>query len=187
VRIVAATNRDLDRDVAENRFRADLYYRLNVFPIAIPPLRKRKADLPLLVNYFIAKISREYGQPFEFSKDCLAILTDYDWPGNVRELENLIERVAIMADSQMITPQLLPDYLFERPRPREAAGPEREEGLSQLETMEKETLLTSLARNEWIQQKAAREIGLTLRQMGYRVKKYQLNDIIRRNKKKYAR
>jgi Nif-specific regulatory protein len=186
VRIVAATNIDLNEAVAEGRFRSDLYYRLNVFPIAIPPLRNRKADLPLLIDYFIAKTAREYGLRFKFSEECMEILAGYDWPGNVRELENLIERVAIMAETRQIEAAMLPDYLF---KPNSIAGyqPSSPEGASQLEIMEKETLLASLARNDWIQQKAAREIGLTLRQMGYRVKKYNLGHIIRANRKALPR
>ena len=182
VRIIAATNMDLNEAVAEGRFRSDLFYRLNVFPIAIPPLRKRKADLPLLIEYFTKKTSREYGEQFAFSEDCMEILSSYDWPGNVRELENLIERMAIMAETPVIDTKMLPSYLFRRSEGHALAASESN-GQSQLEIMEKETLLSSLARNDWVQQKAAREIGLTLRQMGYRVKKYNLGDIIRENKR----
>jgi Nif-specific regulatory protein len=182
VRIIAATNVDLNEAVANGRFRADLFYRLNVFPIAIPPLRKRKADLPLLIDYFITKTSREYGEQFTFSEECMEILSGYDWPGNVRELENLIERMAIMAETPRIDTKMLPSYLF-RGSESCAFAVSESKGQSQLEIMEKETLLSSLARNDWIQQKAAREIGLTLRQMGYRVKKYNLGQIIRENKR----
>lgn len=182
VRIVAATNMDLNLAVAEGRFRSDLFYRLNVFPIAIPPLRERKADLPLLIDYFITKTSKEYGFGFTFTEESMAILSNYDWPGNVRELENLIERVAIMAETAQIEPQMLPDYLIKGHNSTPLPFVENS-GNSQLEIMEKETLLASLSRNDWVQQKAAREIGLTLRQMGYRVKKYNLGKIIRAHKK----
>jgi Nif-specific regulatory protein len=182
VRVVAATNMDLNRAVAEGRFRSDLFYRLNVFPIAIPPLRNRKADLPLLVDYFIERTSREYGLRFRFSEECMEILAGYHWPGNVRELENLIERIAIMAETEEIETTMLPVYLFRNDRTavQSATHPE---GSSQLEIMEKEALLSALARNEWAQNKAAVDIGLTLRQMGYRVKKYNLGPIIKENKK----
>jgi Nif-specific regulatory protein len=185
VRIIAATNLDLNEAVAEGRFRSDLFYRLNVFPIAIPPLRKRKADLPLLIEYFITKTSREYGQQFAFSEECMEILANYDWPGNVRELENLIERMAIMAETPSIDTKMLPSYLFRHSEGQALAASESN-GQSQLEIMEKEAVLSSLARNDWVQQKAAREIGLTLRQMGYRVKKYDLGKIIRENKRMRA-
>ncbi|WP_319405238.1 sigma 54-interacting transcriptional regulator [uncultured Desulfosarcina sp.] len=182
VRIVAATNIDLNQAVEDGRFRSDLFYRLNVFPIAIPPLRQRKADLPLLVDYFIAKTAREYGRQFFFSSECTEILAGYNWPGNVRELENLIERVAIMAESDQIEAGMLPAYLFSCSR---TTGCEAlpSPAVSKLEMMERETLLGALARNDWVQQKAAREIGLTLRQMGYRVKKYEFDKVIRKNKR----
>ncbi|GAB6908293.1 Nif-specific regulatory protein [Desulfosarcina cetonica] len=191
VRIIAATNIDLNKAVEEGRFRSDLFYRLNVFPIAIPALRQRKADLPLLVDYFIAKTAREYGRQFFFSSESMEILAAYNWPGNVRELENLIERVAIMAESNQVQPNMLPAYLFnnksapsafDAPQATAASAP----STSRIEIMERETLLESLARNDWVQQKAAREIGLTLRQMGYRVKKYKLDKIIRENKQRNA-
>jgi Nif-specific regulatory protein len=118
VRIIAATNIDLNQAVEDGRFRSDLFYRLNVFPIAIPPLRQRKADLPLLVDYFIGKTAREYGRQFHFSSDCMEILAAYNWPGNVRELENLIERVAIMAETDQIPTSMLPAYLFNSKEPR---------------------------------------------------------------------
>jgi Nif-specific regulatory protein len=185
VRVVAATNMDLNRAVTEGRFRSDLFYRLNVFPIAIPPLRNRKADLPLLVDYFIEKTSREYGLRFRFSEECIKILAGYHWPGNVRELENLIERIAIMAETEEIEATMLPVYLFQKSGTTVQSAP-RPEGSSQLEIMEKEALLTALAKNEWAQNKAAVDIGLTLRQMGYRVKKYNLGPIIKENKKSRA-
>jgi Nif-specific regulatory protein len=185
VRIVAATNVDLNQAVEDGRFRSDLFYRLNVFPISIPPLRRRKADLPLLIDYLIDKTAREYGRQFHFTSECMEILAAYNWPGNVRELENLIERVAIMAESNQITASMLPAYLFSRKKTHvfeaQATPP-----ISRLEMMERETVLEALARNNWVQQKAAREIGLTLRQMGYRVKKFKLEKIIRENKQRDA-
>lgn len=181
VRIIAATNIDLNQAVEEGRFRSDLFYRLNVFPISIPPLRKRKADLSLLVDYFISKTAREYGRQFYFSSECMEIMAAYNWPGNVRELENLIERIAIMAEGNQIHANMLPPYLFTNKSTSGYEAPPLAT-VSRLEIMERETVLEALARNDWIQQKAAREIGLTLRQMGYRVKKFKLDKIIRENK-----
>jgi Nif-specific regulatory protein len=183
VRIIAATNIDLNQAIEDGRFRSDLFYRLNVFPIAIPPLCQRKADLPLLVDYFIEKTAREYGRKFHFSSECMEILASYNWPGNVRELENLIERVAIMAEAEQIQPTMLPAYLFNKRRTADCEIPPVPTA-SRLEIMERDTVLDALARNEWIQQRAAREIGLTLRQMGYRVKKFKLDKIIRENKQR---
>jgi Nif-specific regulatory protein len=183
VRIIAATNVDLNKAIEDGRFRSDLFYRLNVFPIAIPPLCQRKADLPLLVDYFISKTAREYGCQFYFSSECMEILAAYNWPGNVRELENLIERVAIMAETNQIQANMLPAYLFNSKRAACCDVPSASTA-SRLEIMERETVLEALARNDWVQQKAAREIGLTLRQMGYRVKKFKLDKIIRENKQR---
>ena len=183
VRIIAATNVDLNQAVEEGRFRSDLFYRLNVFPISIPPLRQRKADLPLLADYFIDKTAKEYGRRFVFSRECMAKFADYHWPGNVRELENLIERIAIMAETDQIEVNMLPAYLYLQKQTATAKTP-LEPNASRLEVMERETILEALARNDWIQQKAAREIGLTLRQMGYRVKKFKLEGIIRENKRR---
>jgi Nif-specific regulatory protein len=185
VRIIAATNIDLNEAVDSGRFRSDLFYRLNVFPISIPPLRNRIADLPLLVEYLIAKTAKEYGRHFYFSAECMEILSAYSWPGNVRELENLIERIAIMAETSQIGPKMLPAYLFNRHPAVSCDAPVRP-GASRLEAMERETILDALARNDWIQQRAAADIGLTLRQMGYRVKKYRLDQVIREHKKRSA-
>jgi len=106
VRIVAASNKDLERAVEEKKFREDLYYRLNVFPIRIPPLRERKEDIPLLVEYFINKYCMEIKTPPKgISKEALNLLMNYFWKGNVRELENTIERAVILCDGDMITPE----------------------------------------------------------------------------------
>jgi len=181
-RIIATTHIDLSQAVEEGKFRSDLFYRLNVFPIYIPPLRKRKSDIPILVDYFVKKISKDYGRPFHFSQECKKVLSDYHWPGNVRELENLIERVAILTETDRIEPEMLPEYLFDRSIMMDKTLV-MEDSESPLETMEKKMLIEALARNDWIQQKAAREIGLSLRQMGYRIKKFNLKQIIQENKK----
>lgn len=104
VRIIAATNKDLSREVGKARFREDLFFRLNVIPISVPPLRERKEDIPLLVDYFIKTISEEYGQrPKKITSEAIRMLQDHDWPGNVRELRNTIERLIIMTPSEIIT------------------------------------------------------------------------------------
>ncbi len=106
VRIVAASNKDLERAVEEKKFRGDLFYRLNVFPIKIPPLRERKEDIPLLVEYFVQKYCLEIKTSLKgISKEALTSLIGYDWKGNVRELENAIERAVILCDGEMITPE----------------------------------------------------------------------------------
>ncbi|MGD8252064.1 MAG: helix-turn-helix domain-containing protein, partial [Desulfobacterales bacterium] len=167
-----------------DRFREDLWFRLNVFPIEIPPLQERTGDIPALVQHFVERKARELklGETPELAPGEIDRLHAYAWPGNVRELENLIERIAIMAETEEIETTMLPVYLFRNDRTavQSATHPE---GSSQLEIMEKEALLSALARNEWAQNKAAVDIGLTLRQMGYRVKKYNLGPIIKENKK----
>ena len=112
VRIIAASNADLHKLMAENRFREDLYYRLNVITIALPPLRRRREDIPLLVSHFLEKYAEENKRKVrEVTADAMRILMDYSWPGNVRELENTIERAVVLCTADRIGPDLLPDYL----------------------------------------------------------------------------
>ncbi len=104
VRIIAATNRNLEEEIRNGKFREDLFYRLNVFPITMPPLRQRKEDIPLLVNHFVAKFNKKIGKKIEtVSKDTLNALQEYHWPGNVRELESVIERAVIISQGSCTT------------------------------------------------------------------------------------
>jgi Nif-specific regulatory protein len=179
-RIIAATNSDLSVAVDNGTFRPDLYYRLNVFPIAIPPLRERKADIPFLVSYFLGKNTKEYGRKLNLSEECIALFTAHNWPGNVRELENTLERLAILSDNDCIGKGDLPSDLFiKKEKPHAMA--EIPTGLVQ---MEQELVIAALYRNGWIQQLAARDLGLSQRQMSYRVKKFKLDRIIREGKRK---
>ena len=173
VRVVAATNRDLSRAVAEGTFREDLFYRLNVFPVQVPPLRERKEDISYLVNHFLERTCREYGRKLRIAPDALELLTDYDWPGNVREMENLIERLVIMVDGPVIRGGDLPTC-FHAVEP----APDELESLSRLEEMERREVVAALERNAWIQSHAARELGLTMRQIGYRIKKFGLDGML---------
>jgi transcriptional regulator with GAF, ATPase, and Fis domain len=130
VRIIAATNRNLDDEVRSGRFRQDLFYRLNVFPILSPPLRQRKEDIPLLVNHFVAKCNKKIGKKIEaVAKATLKILQEYHWPGNVRELENVVERAVIT--SRGTTLQVLDR--FDSPRQTEGAAGEETRTLAELE------------------------------------------------------
>ncbi len=172
VRVLAATNRDLAAEVAEGAFRQDLYYRLNVFPIYVPPLRERKDDIPDLLRHFAEKISQEYGRNIGISKTAMAVLTKYDWPGNVREMENLIERLVIMADGDEIDARLLPSFLSEQ-----GAGQGAEQPLSRIEQIERKEILAALERNRWNQTRTAKELGMTLRQISYRVGKFELDKL----------
>lgn len=173
VRVIAATNKDLSRAVAGGTFREDLFYRLNVFPIQVPSLRERKDDISSLVSHFLDRICREYGRELRIDPDALDMLINYDWPGNVREIENLIERLVIMVDGQVIRCEDLPASF------RKAdAVPGEPEPLSRLEEMERREVTTALERNAWIQSRAAKDLGLTMRQIGYRIKKFGLDRML---------
>jgi Nif-specific regulatory protein len=181
VRIIAATNSDLSVAVDNGTFRSDLYYRLNVFPISIPPLRERRADIPFLVRYFLGKNAKEYGRKFHLSKQCMELFLAYSWPGNVRELENILERLAILSEKECIEIEDLPADLFSHSQKKPVVVEIRESGLEQ---MEQAMVIAALERNGCIQKDAARDLGLSLRQMSYRVKKFKLETIIRAGKRK---
>jgi Nif-specific regulatory protein len=175
VRIVAATNRDLARLAEEGRFRQDLYYRMNVFPISVPPLRERREDIPRLLNHFLAKIQRSYNRRLAFSPEALDILKDYSWPGNAREMENMVERLVILTEGGRIEAGLIRFCLGAggAAPPGGPAVPGKEKARSLADT-EREELLTALRANGWIQRQAARALGISERQMGYKVKKHGL-------------
>jgi Nif-specific regulatory protein len=177
VRIIAATNKDLAALAEEGSFRPDLYYRLNVFPLNAPPLRERKEDIPSLIIHFLNKVSKEYARKLTFSTEALAVLKEYDWPGNVREMENLVERLVILAENERIDADLIRPYLT-IPVRDEAAHGEDGEGAPSLKSLEKSVIIDALCRSGGIQHKAARELGITPRQMGYRVKKFNLESLV---------
>jgi transcriptional regulator with PAS, ATPase and Fis domain len=121
VRVVAATNRDLEAEIAAGRFRSDLFYRLNVFPIEMPPLRERNEDIPLLVQYFLDRYARKAGKSFEsMSNRSLQILQSYPWPGNIRELQNVIERSVIVSESTTFSVD--ESWLSKQPQRAESSG-----------------------------------------------------------------
>lgn len=183
VRIIAATNISLEQAVRENSFRADLYYRLNVVPILLPPLRERQEDIPFLLEHFLRISNRENNRQVAFSRDVLDFLCTYNWPGNVRELQNLVERLVIMADRNLVRMADLPTFM--RAEPEESVGtvpapvsqPRRPGPTSpgqSLQDLERQQVEAALKRNGWVQARAARELGLTQRQIGYRIKKFGL-------------
>lgn len=165
VRIVAATNKDLLRAVEQGHFREDLYYRLQVVPIEMPPLRARRSDVPLLAAHFLAKqLQRRPDHPLRISAEAMAQLLEYEWPGNVRELENLIERLAVLADDSVIRPEDLPGdvrtFISEKriPRPR---LPEQGIDLNKAVLEFEQRLITeALRRTKGNKQAAARLLGL---------------------------
>ena len=170
-RIITATSRNLEAMIADASFRSDLYYRLNVFPIWLPPLRERKADILLLADHFIDACNRQHGrQVRRISTSAIDMLMVYHWPGNVRELENCIERAVLMAREDVILGHHLPPTL----QTAEATGTtQAREGLSaRLGSLEREILLDALKTSRGNMAKASRMLQITERQMGLRVKKY---------------
>ena len=173
VRVVAATNRKLENEVKEGRFREDLYYRLHVLPIELPPLRARPGDIPLLIHYYVDAYNSEFRKKVRgVEPNAMAALKAYGWPGNVRELRNVIERAMLLADGQTLT---LADV------PVAAAGPVRlteQVGLPaagiDLEQLERSLVVQALERSGWNQTKAAGMLGLNRDQIRYRVEKFKL-------------
>ena len=172
VRVVAATNRKLESEVKEGRFREDLYYRLNVLPVELPPLRARPGDIPLLVNYYVDLFNGEFRKKIRGVDPGVEALKIYGWLGNVRELRNVVERAMLLADGQTLT---LGDF------PVAAAGAARlteqvelpAAGID-LEQLERSLVVQALERTGWNQTKAAGMLGLNRDQIRYRVEKFKL-------------
>ena len=177
VRIIAATNVDLGQLVQEGRFREDLYYRLNVISIQLPPLRDRREDIPLLAEFFVRKYCEENGKPqYRVSPDALKSLMDYHWPGNVRELENVIERAVVLAQSDTIDRSLLPDAVIS-PSSKFAAlssfAFSKESSLFDImDTIEKRVIVEMLERCGWSQTEAADRFRIPLSTLNQKVKRY---------------
>jgi len=156
VRIIAASNRDLDKAIQEGRFRADLYYRLNVLPILLPPLRQRRSDIPLLTSFFVERYSRQLGKPIiGVAQDTMEILSHYDWPGNIRELQNIIERAVVLSRGPVLRlgRDLLP-LSAEAPADDETvvslSGQSSNGGAHSLEQIEKRHILEVLTQTKWV-------------------------------------
>ena len=176
VRIVAATNVDLRRAVEEGRFREDLFYRLNVIAIQLPPLRQRKEDIPALVNHFVDKYARENDKPVTgVTPEALQALLDYDWPGNVRELENVIERGVVLTTTTRIERELIPDHVRSAPSfhvPHVTVPPEGISLRDVIANFEKRLIESTLESTGGVQKEAARLLGL---------KPTTLNEMIKRH------
>ena len=157
-RLVAATNVDLEREVSEGRFRADLFYRLNVIPITLPPLRARRDDLPLLVDYFLKKLTPAGGQSKTLDRDAMELLVKYDWPGNVRELENLIERAVILDEDELIDPSDLPDAVRFGSSARGSLVIDTP--TMTLDELEREYILKVLNHTNWQKKRASEILGI---------------------------
>lgn len=180
VRIISASNQDLQQKVAQASFREDLFYRLNVIQIKIPPLRERKEDIPLLVNHFVHKYSADTGKEIEgVSPEALELLLGYDFPGNVRELENIIERSITLETSSTIAERHIRSYLNERmiskSIPPSLEIPEEGIDLNQVvEDLEKAFILKALEQTGGVKKKAAEILGMNFRAMRYKLAKYEL-------------
>jgi len=183
VRIIAATNKNLEKMVQEGTFREDLYYRLNVIPIHIPPLRERKEDIPLLIYYFVDKFSNLYGKKLTISKELVDLLIDYDWPGNVRELQNTIERMVILSKSEKLDFKDLPADIRRKLKDKsnrkevslKVQGEAQEIELPKtVQQIEKEAIERALEESGYVIKKAAKILGMTPRQVRYRMEKYNI-------------
>jgi Nif-specific regulatory protein len=171
VRVIAATNRNLEQDLASGRFRPDLFYRLNVFPLSLPPLRERGSDVILLADHFVLKYTRETGKPVKKISSAVSdILLAYQWPGNVRELENCIERAMLVATGTTIEPAHLPPSLQQLLPGRERA---KEHGRfdAVVEAQERELITHALQETRGNQTRAAKLLGITKRIIQYRIRK----------------
>jgi transcriptional regulator with PAS, ATPase and Fis domain len=181
VRLVAATNRNLQQDVKEGHFREDLFYRLNVMPIHVPPLRERKEDIPALVRYFVDKFNRKLDRQITGADaEVMELLKDHDWPGSIRELENLIERLVLMAKGGEIVMGDVPAELIEAVEEKaQTAAPDEKRSIKELirektGDIEKQMIVRVLEECEGNISKAARQLGLSRRGLHLKLAKYNL-------------
>ncbi len=182
VRVIAATNKNLVEAMEEGSFRADLYYRLNVVTLDIPPLRERKEDIQLIADFFVRKFSQEIRKEVAgFQEETKALIQNHSWPGNIRELKNLIERAVLVADEgEEITPEDLAmlgkDYFAAGGRDRRRGSDSDLVSFStlNLETIEKETILKALQMSEWVQKDAAGLLGISPRALNYKINQHDI-------------
>jgi two-component system response regulator PilR (NtrC family) len=176
VRLVAASNRDLGRAVTDGVLREDLFYRLNVIPLHLPPLRDRREDIPLLVGHFIKKLSHETARPMRgVTPEALAVLEQYHWPGNIRELENVVERAMVLGSSELLEPDGLPTSL-RQPRDRHDVPlelpPEGIDLEAMLDRIEHRYMQLALERVGGVQTRAAELLRVSFRQFRYKLQKF---------------
>jgi DNA-binding NtrC family response regulator len=176
VRILAATNKDLDKLVEQGSFREDLYYRLKVIPIEIPPLRDRRSDIPLLVHHFLEIITRNRKKKIKgIAKEVMRAFMNYDWPGNVRELENIIERMVILSESGSLTLNDLPEKISQKQvseQPIKAIIPDEGISLSNaINEYERQLIITALEKAEWVKNRAAKLLNMNRTTLVEKIKK----------------
>ncbi len=169
VRIITATNKNLELAIKQGIFRSDLYYRLNVVNIHLPPLRERKDDIPLLAHHFLEKYTLENNKNIDgFSPEALNLLIEYNWHGNVRELENVIERATVVSKENLITPQNLPDNIRGKKPPKFA-------GVSSLKDMEKHYIKQILEETNWNMKVSAQKLGIARSSLYRKIKEYKIH------------
>jgi DNA-binding NtrC family response regulator len=185
VRLIAATNRDLENAMRQGKFREDLYYRLNVVPIHIPPLRERSGDIPRLAMTFLERYRKTYQFKAKyFAPEAMALMESYTWPGNVRELKNVVERIAIMCDSEMIRPHHMPPEMQRIPvRPTHTTIPrtweefralKRQACEGTIQELECQFIMEALERSGGNVSKAAQEVGMQRTNFHALMRKYRL-------------
>jgi two-component system NtrC family response regulator len=169
VRIIAATNRNLEEEVRKGTFREDLYYRLNVVNIVVPPLRERKEDIPLLLDFFLKKYNVKHKKNIKgLTREARDVLVRYDYPGNVRELENIVERAVVLTRGDHISSEDLPNLA------EQAMGASDSGIRGTVESLERSMIIEALANADWVQTKAAATLGLSERMLRYKIKKYSI-------------
>lgn len=174
VRVIAATNRNLEEMVKQEKFREDLYWRLNVFALNIPALRQRREDIEPLAEYFCDRFARKYGKNVKgFTRKALEILLTYDFPGNVRELENIVERAVILTENELITPEDLPPYLQKNKGHASAQDLFELPLVEAVERLEKMRIFDAMQKAGGIKTKAAELLGISERVLRYKLEKYQ--------------
>jgi len=179
VRIIAATNRDLAEEIKKSNFREDLYYRLNVISIDVPPLRDRKSDVPVLIEHFLRQFNEKMPRKIKaISKDAVKVLVDYDWPGNVRELENLLERACVLAQEEILTVDNFPEYLVTAKKIPVASIPYGDNGGAHLKEVmrepEKKVIIEALERSGWNRKKAATMLNINRTTLYNKMRKHNL-------------
>lgn len=181
VRIIAATNKNLTISINKGKFREDLYYRLNVIPIKVPPLKQRKSDIPLLIDYFMKKFRSEKQNLIkEFSNEALEDMMGFDWPGNVREVENVIKRLTILCDNEIVQVDDLPEHIQRKTRSLE---PDEEDALDKdlnlneaVKDYEKRLILDALEKSNWVKTKAAKLLNINRTTLVEKIKKQNLDE-----------
>ncbi|NIQ39030.1 MAG: response regulator [Proteobacteria bacterium] len=179
VRLIAATNKRLEESIVSGTFREDLYYRINVVPIDVPPLRNRKEDIPLLAHNFMRKLYEENQRgPHKISKEAIDLLVNYDWPGNVRELENLVERVMALSTAETLTPEDLPNNVRENVRINQLKGAVLWGEISltrAVEEFERDIITDGMRRANYVQSQAAVKLGISRRILKYKLDKLKID------------